>query len=390
MIEQTDDFADWENDFIEDISSKIEDISSLVIYSRDWTVETIVSQITQNNINLNPKFQRRNVWQDDRRSRLIESLICGLPVPEIVLAEEKSKKKSFIVIDGKQRLLSIIGFLIPEKNQYQYWDNAKLCNLQLRRDLNGKTINDIKNEKEDYRHLLNSDIRCTILSNYKNDDLLYDIFFRLNTGSVPLSSQELRQALNPGEFGDFLIDFTDEIQPIHKILKLKSPDKRLRDAEILLRFLSIKIFGSEYKGNLRSFLDTSMKHFNKKWKLYEPEILKISSEFNESILRLIKVFKVDKVGRRVNNGKWESRFNKVLFEVEAFYFSLISDNDISEKAIKNFIIDFSSLCDKDPEFRASIESSTKDLNRYVTRYKKFQNLINKSFNKNIDIIPIGS
>ncbi|HUM08844.1 MAG TPA: DUF262 domain-containing protein, partial [Acidocella sp.] len=69
-------------------------IESLVVYSRDWTVETIISQIEKDNIDLNPKFQRRNAWNDAKRSKLLESLIIGIPVPEIVLAEDTEKKRS--------------------------------------------------------------------------------------------------------------------------------------------------------------------------------------------------------------------------------------------------------------------------------------------------------
>src|SRR6266480_1757166 len=107
---------DWNAEIEEDIRAG--DYGSLVIYSRDWTIETINNQIVQGNVDLNPKFQRRNAWTDDRRSKLIESLIIGLPVPEIVLAEHPVKQKSFIVIDGKQRLLTIAGFIDPT---IAYW-----------------------------------------------------------------------------------------------------------------------------------------------------------------------------------------------------------------------------------------------------------------------------
>ena len=85
------------------------------MYARDWTIETIFNQINIGNIDLNPKFQRRNAWNDDKRSKLIESIIMGYPVPEIVLAENPNKKRSFIVIDGKQRLLTLAGFIDNEK-----------------------------------------------------------------------------------------------------------------------------------------------------------------------------------------------------------------------------------------------------------------------------------
>lgn len=73
--------------------------TNLIVYSRDWTIQTIIDQIEQGNIELNPGFQRRNAWNDNKRSKLIESILIGYPVPEIVLAEDKHRKKSFIVID---------------------------------------------------------------------------------------------------------------------------------------------------------------------------------------------------------------------------------------------------------------------------------------------------
>src|SRR6478735_6597778 len=81
-----------------------------VVSGTDWTTETIVSQLKRGNIQLNPRFQRRDAWKLDRKSRFIESLIVGLPIPQIVLAESKSERGKFIVLDGKQRLLSIVQY----------------------------------------------------------------------------------------------------------------------------------------------------------------------------------------------------------------------------------------------------------------------------------------
>ena len=111
------------------------DTSGIVVYARDWTIQTIYSQIKAGNIDLNPKFQRRNAWQDSRRSKLIESIIMGYPIPEIVLAEDPSRKKSFIVIDGKQRLLSIAGFIDHEG--FNYWNTPSLKQLNVCKSLNG-------------------------------------------------------------------------------------------------------------------------------------------------------------------------------------------------------------------------------------------------------------
>lgn len=179
---------------------------SSVVYSRDWTIETIISQIKNGNIDLNPKFQRRNAWDDVKRSRLIESLIIGIPVPEIVLAEKVHKKvhkknikeqKTFLVIDGKQRLLTIAGFVMPET--YPSWHHSKLKQLKVCRDLNCMDYNSLELECLDvHRLFLNADIRCTVISNYKSDDVLYDTYYRLNIGSAPLSTQDFRQIYPKG------------------------------------------------------------------------------------------------------------------------------------------------------------------------------------------------
>ena len=87
-----------------------------VVSGTDWTTETIVSQLKRNNIQLRPRFQRRDAWKRDRKSRFIESLIVGLPIPQIVLAESKQDRGKFMVLDGKQRLLSIL----------QYWGMAEV------------------------------------------------------------------------------------------------------------------------------------------------------------------------------------------------------------------------------------------------------------------------
>ena len=72
-----------------------------VVMNADWTIETIDNQIKKGNIDLQPSFQRRGAWDDKRKSRLIESIVVGMPVPNIVLAEQKDHRGRFIVIDGK-------------------------------------------------------------------------------------------------------------------------------------------------------------------------------------------------------------------------------------------------------------------------------------------------
>jgi len=142
------------NEFIEDETQleSEEDIESLeqssfskaVVSANDWTTETIINQINKGNIQLNPSFQRRDAWDTTRKSRFIESLILGLPVPQIVLAESKERRGAYIVLDGKQRLLSIRQFAAEENDQI--YQQLKLNSLDIRSDLKGKSFVALKND----------------------------------------------------------------------------------------------------------------------------------------------------------------------------------------------------------------------------------------------------
>lgn len=384
LIEPVEEDLNWNDEVIEDVSTEEE--SKLVVYSRDWTIGTIISQIEQENIDLNPKFQRRNAWDDTRRSKLIESLIVGLPVPEIVLAEDPRKRKAFIVIDGKQRLLTIAGFVDPTIG---YWTKGELTKLGVRADLNGKTYEQMKkNPKldDELREFMNADMRCTIISNFDSDDALYDIFHRLNAGSVPLSTQELRQVLHKGPFADYLIEITNKQQPIHRVLRLAGPDSRLRDVEIVLRFVGLVLFGELYQGNLKKFLDQTMENITKDWCAYKPKVAQVYADLNTSIERLETLLGTGLVGRKFTDGAWESRFNRVLFEVEAYYLRLIPATSLSAGK-KKFVAGLQSLLET-PDFRATIEATTKTNERYELRFQSLRKLVNTAFGTKVTAVPI--
>lgn len=375
---------DWNDELAEEVS--VDHLDTLVVYSRDWTVDTILRQIEQDNIELNPAFQRRNAWNDQKRSKLIESLVIGVPVPEIVLAEDLTKKKSFIVIDGKQRLLALAGF--AKADHFDIWTQAKLKGLTTRKDLNGKTFADVEANPDDLRQLMNADIRCTVITGFQSTSVLYDIFYRLNTGSVPLSSQELRQVLNRGPFAEYLIEVTNTQLPLHAVLNLTGPDNRLRDAEILLRYISFSLFGNTYGGNLTPFLDECMRKINTNWDKAAPQINQLFEEFNHGADVLIDIFGQKHVGRKFNENGWETRFNRALFEVQVFYFSKVPADLLALKNSEDVASDFETFCKQGAEFRDSIEASTKNMKRYRTRFEEFQRFINQVYGAGLDVIPV--
>jgi len=356
---------------------------SISVASRDWTVETIVQQIRSGNIDLDPAFQRRNAWRDPRRSRLIESFILGFPVPQIVLAESTRQRGKFIVIDGKQRLMTIAGFFLPDYRNY--WTQSKLIGLEVLEDLNKIEIDDVLNKAEyaaERRQLANADIRTTIIT------VLYDIFYRINVGSVPLSSQELRQALLPGKFSRYLLEVTGTDNPLWTVLKINAPDPRLRDVELLLRLIAWRKFSSRYKGNMKSFLDDTMETLNDHWVVERDDTESLVGQILKGIGTTSKIFG-ENAGRKYKAGEFESSFNRALFEVQAYYFSFAATRLAATKNPKAVKVGFEKLSG-DLGFIASIESTTKSIENARTRFVKFHGMLRKVLPTKLVPIRVGA
>ena len=355
-----------------------------VIWGTDWTTETIARQLENGNIDLNPSFQRRDAWTEQEKSRLIESLMLGFPVPPIILAENKNKKNSYIVIDGKQRLLSIRRFysrvsekefkenLLQEKDVFK---QLKLKGLDILTDFNGKIYEQIELDNPDYiNNLDNQAIRTIVIKNWPDEAFLYTVFLRLNTGSKKLSPQELRQALKPGPFLDFLDDETANSTIIKKMLNNKTPDPRMKDIELALRFFAFKYYAEKYKGNLKEFLDYTCDELNKRWEIEENNIRSLFKELESSIDFLMSIFAPKSAFSRYTNGKCNDRFNRSIFEVFTFYFSNKCIRDAVGKESDNFKKKFIELND-DLDFVHAVNDTTKDLNRVVIRFRKLYDIL---------------
>lgn len=379
-----DEFEDGYQD-ADDINS-VEDNADLIVYSRDWTVATILNQIEQGNIDLNPGFQRRNAWNDTKRSRLIESILIGYPIPEIVLAESKGKRNSFIVIDGKQRLLTIAGYKDNEK--YKYWDRRNPKTADLKSKYNALSYDDLSSDTELLRIFENSALRCTVISNYHSENSLYDIFYRLNAGSTKLSSQELRQVLNKGKFSEFLLQVTDEDNILRNVMNIKEPDKRLRDVEVLLRCMSFLEYASDYKGNLLQFLDNKTKVFNERWNSDQEYIETLKNRVFEAVKKLVDVFgNNNKVGRKYKNGELNTKFNRVLLEVLVFFFDKIEHGKLTIDNNSKFKDLYIKLFEEDFDFQATIDGSTKNMENYKIRYSRIQDIVSEAYGIQGKITP---
>jgi uncharacterized protein DUF262 len=372
-------------DDLDQVSS--ENLRQTVVASADWTAETIVNQLDQGNIDINPAFQRRDAWTGNRKSKFIESLILGLPIPQLVLADNKAKKGTFIVIDGKQRLLSLRQFAAKPGDGY---DLLRLSGLEQRKDLVGKSLLDFKADKnlaEDLSSFENQTIRTVVIKNWPNESVLYLIFLRLNTSSVPLSPQELRQALHPGPFLNFVDEKSGQMEGFQKILKLTKPDFRMRDAELMVRYFAFVNFLTRYSGNLKAFLDSTCEDLNKHWGAMHAVIDSQVTGLREAFTTTFDIFGDNNAFRKWDpiEDAYERRFNRAVFDVMTYYFSQPVIRKRTRGQERQIEGDFKKVCENSPEFVRSIETTTKSKEATVSRL----NIWGKALNKRLKLhVPV--
>ncbi|MFC5344477.1 DUF262 domain-containing protein [Brevundimonas staleyi] len=341
---------------------KMGDPSEAVLFNTDWTVSTLVQQIERGNVELDPDFQRRAAWDPRRRSQLIESLIIGLPIPNVVLAEHKKGRGQFIVIDGKQRLSTLFDFVSKESPR-----NFKLRGLTIRTDLNGMSFDDLKKKSpNDANFFENAPIRTVVVRNWPNEYFLYVIFDRLNSGSLPLSAQELRRALIPGPFLTFVDDYLEGSEIARSALGFSSLDRRMRDSELVLRFVALEKYYPDYGGDFKAFLDRPVAYFNEDWEGRRSEAEQIFKRLDQALSVALEVFDGEPF-RKWNGQAFERRMNRAIFDcITRFYAEAsIADSAIVHK--KETVDLLKKLLDGDSEFKRSIEQTTKTPHAMETR-----------------------
>lgn len=346
--------------------------SQAVVTSTDWTTETIVRLFERSTIELDPSFQRRDAWAPVRKSRFIESLMMGLPIPQIVLAEKKAKPGQFIVIDGKQRLLALQQFAGAHGGSRA--PALVLTGLSSLKDLNGKSYDQLAADARYADHLeafRNQPIRAVVVKNWQDENFLYLVFLRLNTGSVPLAPQELRQALHPGPFLVFANTRSADSTGIQASLKITKPDFRMRDVELMIRFYGFKEFMEYYRGSMKSFLDKTCGDLNARWATHEQPLRSMADELDKAIAESMKVFPKGKLFALWLKTGYEGRFNRTVFDVFTFY---LSDPRVRRAVAgkhRKLRSMFERLCEENEPFLQSLQVTTKSLGSVHARFSIF-------------------
>jgi hypothetical protein len=370
LLEEHDSIIPNDQQEDEDDLPKSVSFKDAVVMNADWTIETIDSQINKGNIDLQPGFQRRAAWDDTRKSRLIESIIVGMPVPNIVLAENREHRGRFIVIDGKQRLLSINEFI---KGSYA------LRGLDMRADLNDKTYANLPASDKEY--LDNSTIRATVIKNWSDEDFLYATFYRLNSGSLPLSPQELRKALIGGKLLESIESYLVTSQPFHAIFG-DGLDKRMRDSELVLRFIAYDRALADYRGDFKKFLDDTTKYYELDWDTRSQDVMSRFGRLDEALRTARDVFGKDCFKKWLGS-KYERVINRAIFDCVARFFA---EPDVAQGAIakaSEVLTQFQALC-LDPTFKDAVEKTPKTVGATTSRIAMWGKTLARTIGRTYD------
>ena len=325
----------------------------LVTHPYDFIIRSLKSQVDDGTLILADKFQRRQVWDLSKSSRLIESLLLNVPIPVCYFAELDDG--SYSVIDGQQRLTAIYRFLSNE---------FTLRGLKVLRELNRKGFNQL--EVAYQRYINSRTIRCIVIVKESHPDIKFDVFERLNSGFVPLNAQELRNSVYRGKLNDLILELSED-ETFQKVRNVEAIDKRMRDCELILRFFAFNFDLKEYRGKLSRFLD----NYLEKGCHFDDATLELHRDlFRRTMADVYYVFE-DRAFRRftLENG-WENAVNRAIYDAIMLSFASLNSETIRQN--KAAIVQALQEVCQDAEFDEAITSSTKNKDRIQIRLDKWR------------------
>lgn len=345
------------------------DPASISLSSKIVALDAVLRRIKNGTIILNPDFQRNHVWDIERKSLLIESMMLRIPLPMFYVSEDKDG--IWEVVDGLQRLTTIRDFILGSDNDGK---GFKIKGLEFWGDLfNGKDFFSIEKKSKMPRivnNIMEAELSFTVINPDTPEKVKRNIFKRINTGGMRLSSQEIRHALYQGESTKLLkaIVGTDSYK---KIMSRTVKDDRMAGRELVLRYLAFNIQGYEnYRGDMDAFLSDTMRLLNGEVTIENAKLhprSKILVDFDRALTRSNFIFG-DHVFRRSRGRQRKTPVNKSLFDVTMFCFSRISETTFDKIKIdkQNFERKFNLLLEND-EFVESIGRYGADV--YGVRYR---------------------
>ena len=326
-------------------------------------VDQIVSRLKYNEIDLAPNFQRKaGIWDKERQSRLIESLLLRIPIPVFYVAADKNERWS--VVDGLQRTSAINDYVTGE---------FYLTKLEYLVNLNNCYYNDLPRSLQ--RRINETQLVMNIIEPGTPDEVMFNIFSRINTGGMALNGQEIRHALHPGPVRNYLEKLAKTSEFLNATNNSIKTD-RMADRECILRFLAFHIDPWEkYSANdLDGYLGDAMKKINR-MNSHRLDIL--TESFLKAMRAAFDIFGNDAFRKRYElNEERRNPINKALLETWSVELAHRSDKEIEtlverkQEVTNQFIL----LMTSDQEFEKAISISTGDPARVKKHFLEIQQL----------------
>jgi len=309
-----------------EIENKILELRSELKTDRlDMSFGEIMSLYDKDDLIITPEYQRAYRWNIDQKTKFIESILLGIPIPPIFVAEDDNGK--WELVDGLQRISTILSFFGLLKNDYHQKNFFKLSQTELTNNyLENVDINNLSAKLK--RTIERAVCRVEILRWDSDFDMRYELFNRLNTGSSPLKEQEIRNCIFTGSFNKLLRELAEN-EKFHSLIEPTEKQKQeMFMEELVLRYFA---FIDEYNGliiekSIQVYLTNYMKEISKDFSE------KKYAEYKQKFIKVIKILQnMDNKLFRAKNGLFTpNKYDTIM------YLSFIDFNNI-HKDIGSFV-----------------------------------------------------
>jgi uncharacterized protein with ParB-like and HNH nuclease domain len=316
----------------------------------DLSVQTLVEQWRAKSLIL-PEIQREYVWDNGKASRLIESLLLNIPIPVLYFSETPDAK--YEIIDGHQRVHSIARFIGNE---------FVLSGLAVLREYKGCRFHELPEREQ--RFLKMRTLRAILISIDSHPTMKFEVFERLNTGSISLNAQELRNSIYRGPFNRLLREMVKH--PVFRtLIGSKTPRKRMVDEELLLRFLALRARLNTYRPPLKRLLNDYMDDTRNPSEEELTDIRELVEETCANVETLIgpSAFRV----ADASGNPLEHNLNRALFDAQMLTCSWLKGAAMKSK--RSAVLKELATLYKDLDFLDAIQRATGDRSRTLRRVR---------------------
>lgn len=343
------------------------DPARIRVDTKPMVISLLMDRVRNKEIDLTPGFQRKGgIWSLRAKSQLIESLLIRIPLPAFYM--DGSDESKWLVVDGLQRLSTLKSFVIDKTLQ--------LTGLEfLGKECNGKKFDQLPRNLQ--RRILETQVTVFLIQENTPPEVKFNIFKRINTGGLPLSSQEIRHALNQGKACTLLQDLA-ESQEFQTATHNGIRDDRMGDRECILRLLAFMTTSyRDYKANnIDAFLNQCMIDLNR---LPDDALQSLRQRFKKAMVDCYRIF-ADRAFRKQKRGS-PRRYpiNRALFEVWAANVEVLTPEEVDRLQARATDLQkrFLALLD-DPDFAAAISYGTGDPQKVRIRFSKINEIIGET------------